>query len=448
MVMRMLRRTYCNPYFVLNGGTGGGTPPVGSPPVISVHPSNASVTEPATATFTVTASNPVGMNVLLYQWQKNRVDIPGANSASYTTPATTASMDGTLYRCRVSNESGSSVTSNMATLSVASNVTPAPPAFTTHPTDLTLLTSDFGFMYVATTGSPAPTYQWEEFTTVWADMPGSTSYRLDFLRPTVGMNGRKYRCKATNNYAGGTTVTSNAATLYVNAPVNNLLWSPTPAVLNMYGANPTFTIVGATLVTKYATSYSTFPTVTPYGTYSNGWSGGAVASYWPTSVISPTNAYNDVISHEVYYTIDPNDEPVGGDGKMVVEFTATGGTGWNYTFATNPTARIVLSAISLTSGQSLAGSTEASTLLIEVLEGSTVKGSLTLSSDTLSAWKASLALGPAAGPWVFQVPNLTNPVGTNLKVRFTFTSMALKFGMQRGTHTFNSITVSDLHVVG
>ncbi len=60
---------------------------------------------PATATFTVSA---VGAN-LGYQWQKNRVDIPGADSPSYTTPATTLWDIGSMYRCIVSNDRGSAI---------------------------------------------------------------------------------------------------------------------------------------------------------------------------------------------------------------------------------------------------------------------------------------------------------------------------------------------------
>lgn len=447
MVMSMLRRTYCNPYYTINGGSGGGgAPPAGQPPTITVQPVNASVTEPDTATFSVTATNPVGFVALAYQWQKNGVDISGATSSSYTTPATTVLMDSSQYRCRVSNESGGYVFSNSATLTVAASTVPAGPSFTTHPTDLTLLTTGSGFMMVTASGYPAPTYQWEEYTTAWADMPGKTTNRLDFANPAALMNGRKYRCKATNSHGGGTTVTSNSATLYVNVPITNLVFSPDVAIMHMYTANPVFTLTGVSTTTKYATTY-TFPSdpaiLAPTGTYVVGWNGGAVASYNPTSLISPSVGTNDRISHEVWYT-----GSIGGDGRLRVEFGATGGAGWNYTFGSTPTARVVISEITLNSGTSTAGASENSTLTIEVLEGATVKGSLTLTSGGLAAWKASLALGPAAGPWVFQVPNLTNPVGNNLKVRVTLDSKAFKFGSGLGTHNFNHVTITDMHVVG
>lgn len=75
--------------------------PVGAP-VITMHPTDATVVLSDMATFTVSAA---GQN-LRYQWQRNRADIPGATSPSYTTLATTLWDIGSAYRCVVSNASG------------------------------------------------------------------------------------------------------------------------------------------------------------------------------------------------------------------------------------------------------------------------------------------------------------------------------------------------------
>ena len=72
------------------------------------------MTSGQTATFAVAAD---GTAPLAYQWQKNGVDIVGATEASYTTPATTVTDNGALFRCRVTNGAGS-VTSSSATLTV------------------------------------------------------------------------------------------------------------------------------------------------------------------------------------------------------------------------------------------------------------------------------------------------------------------------------------------
>ena len=85
------------------------------PPTIITHPSNQTVDVGQTAKFTVavtTASMPVS-----YQWQKDDVDIPGANSATYTTLPLALSDSGSTFRVRVTNSTGS-VMSNKATLTV------------------------------------------------------------------------------------------------------------------------------------------------------------------------------------------------------------------------------------------------------------------------------------------------------------------------------------------
>jgi hypothetical protein len=91
---------------------------------ISAQPSNASVVEGNTATFSVTATR-TGTGSLAYQWQKQEsgagawADISGATSASYTTGALSVAADNTdKYRVIVSLVGAESVTSNSATLTV------------------------------------------------------------------------------------------------------------------------------------------------------------------------------------------------------------------------------------------------------------------------------------------------------------------------------------------
>jgi hypothetical protein len=91
----------------------GGTPS-NNPPTITAHPSNQTVAEGQTATFTVGAT---GSGTLSYQWQKNGSNISGANGSTYTTPPTTLSDNNSAFRCVVTNNYGSA-TSNAATLTV------------------------------------------------------------------------------------------------------------------------------------------------------------------------------------------------------------------------------------------------------------------------------------------------------------------------------------------
>ena len=100
----------CNGYSSTASVNGGG--PVA--PYITAQPANQTVAPGQAATFSVGAAGAAPLN---YQWQKNGADITGATSSSYTTPVTTASDSGEMFRVMISNTAGS-VTSNSATLTV------------------------------------------------------------------------------------------------------------------------------------------------------------------------------------------------------------------------------------------------------------------------------------------------------------------------------------------
>jgi hypothetical protein len=96
------------------GGNGGSSAPAAAAPSITAQPSNQAVVIGQPATFTVTAA---GSAPLAYQWQKGGTAIPGATAASYTTPPTVQSDDGSAFLVVVSNAAGS-MTSTSAKLSV------------------------------------------------------------------------------------------------------------------------------------------------------------------------------------------------------------------------------------------------------------------------------------------------------------------------------------------
>ena len=115
---------------------------LGSLCTIITQPTDKSVIEGETATFTVNAT---GSEPLSYQWQQNMngsgwTDITGETNDTYTTGKTTMDMNGTQYRCVVSNSAGS-VISDAATLTVnaAANV-----PVTSVTLDKTSLTLDVG----------------------------------------------------------------------------------------------------------------------------------------------------------------------------------------------------------------------------------------------------------------------------------------------------------------
>lgn len=87
------------------------------PPSITTQPSNQNVTEGQLVTFSVTAG---GTAPLGFQWQRNGINIPGANTSSYSIPTVALSDNGAKFRCAVSNAFGN-VNSNEATLTVTAN---------------------------------------------------------------------------------------------------------------------------------------------------------------------------------------------------------------------------------------------------------------------------------------------------------------------------------------
>lgn len=176
---------------------------VSSAPVITVDPSNATVTAPATANFNVTATG----SSLTYQWQKNGVNVStgtGGTTNSYTTGATSGSDDGAAFRCIVSNGFGAD-TSAAATLTVH-----LIPTVTVDPADATKVVGQTATFTTTATGTATLVYQWQRNGVNVCTGGTSSSYTTPTLTPTY--NGSLYRCVITNSYGADT---SAAATLHI-----------------------------------------------------------------------------------------------------------------------------------------------------------------------------------------------------------------------------------------
>jgi hypothetical protein len=105
----------------------GSSDPTG--PVITTQPVSQTVSAGQSPSFVVVAT---GSSPLSYQWQRNGVNISGATSSSYTTPATTTGDNAAKFDVVVSNSAGT-VTSVSASLTVnaassGGNPPPPPPA--------------------------------------------------------------------------------------------------------------------------------------------------------------------------------------------------------------------------------------------------------------------------------------------------------------------------------
>ncbi len=167
---------------------------------IGVQPASDDVCVGESVTFTVGA---FGTNPLAYQWQKNLVNIPGANTPGYTIAAAVAGDAGN-YRCVVTNVCGS-VNSNTATLTVSTAA-----GIAAQPQPQTVCAGNPASFSVTASGSAPFTYQWQKNTVNIAGATGST-YTIP---ATAAGDAGSYRVIVNNNCG---SVTSSAVALTVNS---------------------------------------------------------------------------------------------------------------------------------------------------------------------------------------------------------------------------------------
>jgi len=145
-----------------------------------------------------------GSAPLSYQWTKNGLNIVGANNSSYTTPATIAADNGSLFSVVVSNSAGS-VTSNNKTLTVKT-----PPSITSQPANQTVAAGRTAKFAVTAAGTKPLNYQWKKNG---VSIAGATKASYTTPATTPVDNGALFSVIVTNSIG---SVTSNNATLTVN----------------------------------------------------------------------------------------------------------------------------------------------------------------------------------------------------------------------------------------
>ena len=208
---------------------------INSPVNISTQPNNSVSTAGSDAIFTVVATG----TGLTYQWQistnsgSSWSNISGANNASYTEVGVTLGMSGYQYKCIISGASPcTSVTSNVATLTISST------AITAQPASTSICSNGTATFTIATSGT-APTYQWQISTnggSSWSDISGETGTSLVLSGLTSANSTEQYRC-ALNSGA----INSDAAVLTVYDVVA-ISTQPTNQTVCLNAANATFTV--------------------------------------------------------------------------------------------------------------------------------------------------------------------------------------------------------------
>jgi hypothetical protein len=234
-------------------------------PTITTQPASGSVTAGQTATFTVAAS---GTAPLSYQWLKNGAAISGANSASYTTPATTTNDNGSTFQVIVSNPVGSTPS---ATATLIVTAAPVAPGITAQPVSQTVTAGQTATFSVAASGTAPLSYQWQKNG---GAIGGATASSYTTPATTTNDSGAAFQVVVTNT-AG--SITSNAAILTVNAAAVAPTFTSQPANVTVTaGQTATFTVAttgtqpftyqwqknGAAISGATASSYTTPATTT------------------------------------------------------------------------------------------------------------------------------------------------------------------------------------------
>ncbi|OJV50617.1 MAG: hypothetical protein BGO31_09225 [Bacteroidetes bacterium 43-16] len=225
------------------------------PPVVTTQPLDTTVVLGNVAVFEVEANN---VSAYQWQWRANNTaawanvttaEGIGGTSDSFTTIATTATMNGFQYRVILTNACGSTTITNLFTDSATLNIC-MPPVITTQVINTTATLGSSAVFEVA--GNNATGYQWQwraNNTATWADVTaaegtGGTTDAFTTIATTLTMNGYQYRVVLTNA-CGASTVTnlvSDTATLTVVCPPSvSITAQPLNAAINL-GANALFTV--------------------------------------------------------------------------------------------------------------------------------------------------------------------------------------------------------------
>ncbi len=180
-------------------------------PSIAAQPQPLTVADGAPSTFTVQA---LGSQPLSYQWQRDGVDIAGAQAASYRIAQTTAADAGSSYRAVVRNPAGA-VVSDAALL----RITGAEPQVLQL---MRLGVAAPGQQLLITTrlaGNPPFSYQWLRDGQPVAGAAGtadSTSVSLATGRLTEADHGARYALRVST--AEGSALSGDALIAVVSAP--------------------------------------------------------------------------------------------------------------------------------------------------------------------------------------------------------------------------------------
>jgi hypothetical protein len=308
--------------------------PTNTPPVVTLDPSDVTVTAGTEVTFEAAAS---GTPTPSLQWLLSMNGgvtwsaVPGATSTSYSRTADVLDT-GDEFEATFTNSAGSATTA-AATLTVTAG---SVPTVTVQPVDDTTLAGTSAMFDATSSGTPAPTVQWEVSTnggSSWQSIPGATSSCYAFVAASSA-NDNEFQAVFTN--AAGVTTSSPATLTVTSSPNTSSNWAGYVATdpcgtFDTVSASWTVPKVTCTSGTQYSVQWvgidgSTSSTVEQDGTEADCQSGAASYGAWYEMFGDP-NVNN---GYEV--ELDPTTYPVKPDDVVTASVNESGGV-WTLTVA-------------------------------------------------------------------------------------------------------------------
>lgn len=275
------------------------------PPSITSQPTSVSTTSAGTASYTVVASG----TAPAYQWQENtgsgfsnitnggtNPTYAGANSAVLTISNPPLSMSGYSYQCVVTNTCPGTATSNTATLSIITCVTPS-----ISPSSQSVCISNAAVISTTISGT-ATSYQWQMSSnnSTWLSVAAGTPAGVSYSGGTTGtisvtgtsaVSNYYYRCLIATS--AGCTFTTAAINLTVFGISTNPYTSyVTPAQTSTFVVIATGTPISYQWQVNAGSGYSA---ISSGGVYSGATTSLLTVSNPPTSMNS--YSYQCVVSY-------------------------------------------------------------------------------------------------------------------------------------------------------
>ncbi|NMD21950.1 MAG: hypothetical protein GYA76_17150, partial [Verrucomicrobia bacterium] len=196
------------------------------PPRIITQPSGATVAVGSSVYLQVLASMVSPDEQLSYQWRRNGVNIPGANSRFYTHSPVSLDDDGAVFSVVVSNAAGS-IASTGATLTVF-----IPPTILEQPFSQTVNEGQPATFSVLASGTEPLTYQWHR---MYASIEGATADSYTTPPVTAADHGAYFGVLVANAFS---SVYSAMARLTVNLRPTSITLSPVTCEGGLPDPNP------------------------------------------------------------------------------------------------------------------------------------------------------------------------------------------------------------------